>query len=319
MKAKSESEDQGGVSQPLPFSSKDPFKKIDKTFEKISQAHKFELENAMIKPIHDKYLFSQNGITAMIAKMGAGKSYQYLKLIARQEVLNPDPFYELVVICSTSNKFDKTVQSYREAVKKSKLVAVKDEDLLEYLNGYLKLYLEYDAIMTFITSNFKRMNETLEKIFHENGIRTDLQFGSKSAVKNTEKMIRFMAGRLKRIGWKTFPHRALLIMDDFANHPLLRSKESDLSRMLKKLRHFCMNVIICVQTVKSIPKDIKRTLSDIMLFSGVSHEDFFDLMKEIPAGWINAENLWNVYRNLEDPHAFITVYITARKVVINGG
>lgn len=90
------------------------FNDIDKGFNKLAEKNREELSFALIKPIHEKYQFSQNGICAMIASMGSGKSYNYLKAIAKQEVLDSkNPFYELVVICSTSAKFDKTVEIYK--------------------------------------------------------------------------------------------------------------------------------------------------------------------------------------------------------------
>ena len=71
------------------------------------------LKHALLTPIHDKYPYAQNGITAMIASMGSGKTYTYLKLMKQQEVLFDDAFYELIVICSTSNKFDATVNAFK--------------------------------------------------------------------------------------------------------------------------------------------------------------------------------------------------------------
>ena len=51
------------------------FNEIDRTFNRIGQQNKQELDNALIKPIHEKYPFAQNGICAMIASMGSGKSF----------------------------------------------------------------------------------------------------------------------------------------------------------------------------------------------------------------------------------------------------
>ena len=75
------------------------FKKIDEIFNKLSEKYKEALENAKIKPIHPKFLFSQNGICAFIAWMGAGKTYRCLKLVARSEVLFNQPLVETVVFC----------------------------------------------------------------------------------------------------------------------------------------------------------------------------------------------------------------------------
>jgi hypothetical protein len=131
------------------------FEEIDKKFDKIAERNKDDLENAKIKPINDKFPFAQNGIIAMIASMGSGKTYSYLKLISQQEVLNDDePFFELVCICSTSSKFDKTVQTFKEAIKKSKLVCVKDSDLLDWLNEYIERMHTYNLIMKYVLNGF---------------------------------------------------------------------------------------------------------------------------------------------------------------------
>lgn len=51
------------------------FDEIEIMFSKIGQQNKTELEAALIKPIHEKYPFAQNGICAMIASMGSGVVY----------------------------------------------------------------------------------------------------------------------------------------------------------------------------------------------------------------------------------------------------
>ena len=281
------------------------FNEIEEQFRKISEKNKKELDAALIKPIHEKYPYAQNGICAMIASMGSGKSYNYLKAIAKQEVLSPDqPFYELVVICSTSAKFDKTVETYKPLITKSKLVCVKDSDLIYWLNKYMRRILKYNGLINYVNSDFKTPNEEMERLI------------DKHRLMKKDKQIKYVTEKLIKYEWSTYPHRCLLVLDDFANHPLLRSKETEMCRLLKKLRHFNINVIICVQTTKSIPKDIKRTLSDIILFPGIGEEDFMDLMKESPAGMFDRKKLWVEYKKITDPQAMFAIHIKARKIVI---
>ena len=281
------------------------FNEIENNFQKISEKNKIELEMALIKPIHEKYPYAQNGICAMIASMGSGKSYNYLKAIAKQEVLYPDqPFYELVVICSTSAKFDKTVETYKPLIKKSKLVCVKDSDLIFWLNKYMRRILKYNAMINYVNSGCKNPNEELQRLFE------------KRRLAKKDKQIKYISEKLIKYDWATYPHRCLLVLDDFANHPLLRSKETEMCRLLKKLRHFNINVIICVQTVKSIPKDIKRTLSDIVLFPGIGFDDFMDLLKESPAAVFDKKRLWEEYRKINDAHAMFAIHIKAMKIII---
>ena len=279
------------------------FKEIDKLFDKLSEKNKIQLENAQIKPIHNKFPFAQNGICAFIAPMGSGKSYNYMKLAAKQEVLYDEPFFELVVICSTSAKFDQTVLTFLPSIKKSKIVSVKDTELLDYLNKYMTRILKYNSLIEYINSDCKNINEELNRLIMKHNL--------------SMKLMKYIVNKLCKYKWRTFPHRCLLILDDFANHALLRSKETDLSRLLKKLRHFHINVMICVQTVKSISKDIKRTLSDIVLFPGISQYDFEDLIKESPASSFDFKKLWEEYNKLKDFHATFTIHIKAKCIKIN--
>ena len=290
------------------------FNDIEDSFTRLSKKHREELDAALIKPIHDKYLFAQNGITALIASMGSGKSYNYIKSVCKQEVIFDEPFYELVVICSTSAKFDKTVETYKELIKKSKLVCVKDTELLEWLNKYMRRILKYNAINDHVKSDFKNIPEELDRCFRKHGLAALDE--SHLNPQKKHKRHKYIADKLSKYQWKNIPHRCLLILDDFASHPLLRSKETEMSRLLKKLRHFNINVIICVQTVKSIPKDIKRTLSDIILFPGIGLEDFKDLMKESPASMFDINTLWKEYNSLQSNHDMFTIHLKAKKIVI---
>ena len=290
------------------------FRKVDELFEKIARRNAEELGYAQLKPIDEKFPFAQNGICAMIAPVGSGKSFNYLKLMAKQENLFNEPFYELIVICSTSAKFDKTVMTFREAIKKSKIVAVKDSDLLDYLNEYMSRIYVYNTIMKFINEGLKwnKMGEDMANLLLEHtGLHTF------NTAKTIQKAIKWIASTLNEFGWKSYPHRMLLILDDFASHPLLRSKETEMSRLLKKLRHFNINVIICVQTCRSIPRDLKRGLSDLILFPGISQEDFNDLLKEVNTNFIDPKVLWEEYRRIQNQHATITMHLNARRIIIN--
>ena len=292
------------------------FKRVDEQFDKISRLNADELGYAQLKPIDKSFAYAQNGITAMIAPVGSGKSYNYLKIMAKQECIFDEPFFELIVICSTSSKFDRTVMTFKDTIKKSKIVPVKDVDLLDYLNEYMRRIYIYNAIMKFVLSGLpwnkleKNYEDLLELLKKHVGVY------NYQTPKTIDKALRWICAILKEYQWRSFPHRMLLILDDFAAHPLLRSKETEMSRLLKKLRHFNINVIICVQTVKSIPKDLKRGLQDIILFPGISEYDFFDLLKEINMNFIDHKLLWETYKKIDNRHTTIALHLIARRVII---
>jgi len=141
------------------------FAEIDRNYEKLMKKNKQALENAQIKPIHDKFPLSQNGICALIAPMGSGKSFTTTKMMCQQEVLFNEPFFELICICSTSNKFDETVNTFKGLIKKSKLVCIKDSDLLAWLNKYIRRILKYNSIMKYLSSTCKEQNEEVDRLF----------------------------------------------------------------------------------------------------------------------------------------------------------
>ncbi|EAX82971.1 hypothetical protein TVAG_253510 [Trichomonas vaginalis G3] len=281
------------------------FADIDKKFENVLNKNKRKLENAQIKPIHEKFLFAQNGITGLIAPPGSGKTFTYLKMAAQQQELDEkNPFYELVVICSTSGQFDQTVNSFKDIIKKSKLVCIKDTELLDWIKKYQRRVLKYNAINEYINSKFKDPNEEMQRILDKHHFR------------NKQKEIEYISKKLQSYDWKTYPHRCLLILDDFASHPLLKNREQDMCRILKKLRHFNISVVICVQTAKSLSKDVKRILTDIVLFPGLSEDDFMELLKESMAGKFDRHELWEKYKVIQDPHTSFRIHIYANKVQI---
>jgi hypothetical protein len=278
---------------------------VNDTFNKLAKKNEFELKNALIEPIHQKFPFAKNGICAFIATVGSGKTYNYLKMVAIQENLFDEPYFETVAICSTSGEFDKTVQTFRAAIKKSKLISIKDEELLTWLDGYKPKILLYNTLRKFIKNDFKDPDEQMKTIIKENRLHTD-----------PNRLLKFLSVKLSEIGFRTYPHRLLLILDDYHAHPLLKKKDSPLSRELKKLRHFNINVIISVQTVKSIPKDIKRTLSDLVLFPGISEYDFKDLIRESTASCFDFKVLWENYRKIKCQRTMMKIHIAARRIII---
>ena len=229
----------------------------------------------------------------------------------QQEVLFDDAFYELIVICSTSNKFDATVNAFKGLITKSKLVAIKDTDLLEFLNKYMRRILKFNALNKYMI-NSKDVDEEMKRLCDKHKLKLD-----STKPKDVEKLVKYVTNKIEKYQWRTFPHRCLLVLDDFAAHPLLRSKENELPRLLKKLRHFNINVIVCVQTTRSIPRDIKRILSDCIIFPGISRDDFYDLMKEGPFGEFDSDECYKVYKQMSNKHDRMVFHISANRIIIH--
>lgn len=278
------------------------FKEIDKLMERNNKANRFQLDNAQIEPIDKNFLWASNGIYADIAVPGSGKSYLKMKMILQQEQLGDEPYFELVVYCSTSNGFDETVLAHKDSIKKSKLVFVKDTELLDWINKYLRRMLKYNSMMKYLL--YDKSTEEMERV------------KEKHRLKNKKRELEYLSKKFIDYNWKTYPHRCLLILDDFASHPLVRTKESEMSRLLKKLRHFNITVNIIVQTAASLPKEIKRMLTDLVLFRGTNEEDFKKLFQTVPSTW-NTKRLWELYKTLKHKRDKMILHLTANKIVID--
>ena len=168
----------------------------------------------------------------------------------------------------------------------------------------MRKILKYNEIVEFANTKFKEPNKEIKRLFMKHKLTKE------------DKKILYIINKFIKYYWSTYPHRCLLVLNDFVNHPLLRHKENEMYRLLKKLRYFNINLIIYVQTIKSIRKDIKRTLSDIILFSGIGEDDFIDLIKESLVSILDKKLLWNEYSKLTNPQEMFRIYIKARKIVI---
>jgi len=281
------------------------FKRIDKIIASQANKNKEGLSNAKLKPFHHLFPFSQNGICPFIAGVGRGKTFNYLKLAAQQQEIFDKPIFEHVVICSTSGEFDETVNTFKTIINKSKLRIISDDDLLPFLENHIEKSLLHKTIMKFVKNNFKNPNEKMLEIIERNRLN------------KKEKLLEFITKALIDIGWEDYPSRMLLILDDFASHPSLKKRDSPLPKLLKKLRHFNINVFICVQNVKLVTKDLKRDLQDLVLFPGISEEDFIDLMRETGAtSVLGYKELWENYRKIKDPQSQFRIHIIAKRVII---
>jgi hypothetical protein len=69
--------------------------------------------------------------------------------------------------------------------------------------------------------------------------------------------------------------------------------------------------MIAVQTAKHVNKTIRRMATDIVLWQGVSEEDFDDVMKEISYTYPK-EEIWNVYKTLPSQYSYLQLNVKNR-------
>ena len=255
---------------------------VDKEIKKVIKKNKRELDTALIKPIHPDHQFSSNGLYMMIGKPGSGKTYYILKHILLSERLFDKPYYNLIVFCSTSNGLDKTVLAFKEKIK-TPILFINDNELLPFLEKHVKEKMRYYSMYRFVMNNFKKPDDTMEEIIRLHGLTTK------------QKLVKYIAEEFNKYNTNRYPLNCLVVLDDFANNELLTDKKSKLHTYFTKCRHYNLTFIIAVQTVKFVPKNVKRMSTDCVLYGGLSEDDFIGLLKELSHPW-NTKTLYDKYK-----------------------
>ncbi len=270
------------------------------------------LNAAVIRPIADEWLFSTNGVYFLCGKMGSGKTYTIIRHILMVERLSPQTGfkYDLVVFTSTSGSMDKTVCALSGYIK-TPVVYVKDTDLVRYLEKHVKTKLKYYALMEYL--NEGKDSDELRRLVEKHSMYR-LYKGKR--VYDDRKVASYLLQRIQRYGFKQIPSNTLLVMDDFAGHPLLKDVNSPLARMLTKTRHYHLTAILSVQTWRFVNLNFKRTCTDIVIWKGFSEEDFKSMLKQTPNDQ-NWKDLWERYKGLTDAHSNMTLHITANSIVFD--
>jgi hypothetical protein len=256
----------------------------------------------------------------------------------------PDPhYYSLIAYCSTSGEMDQTVQSYLDAnVIKTPLVQVKDTQLMQFLDRHLKRKKKYYAMIKYLQS--KKINDTLQKSVDKHNFKMFVYDPKKKIPKamrqekaftgypgqekdirtqllkekvNKPKLIAWIMKKIEQYGVSRTVCPLLVVLDDFAGHPLLERKETPLARMMTKCRHYSCTFIVAVQTCKYVIKNIRRQATDVVVWAGLSEEDFFLLFKEIAFSY-NVKDIWEEYRKLptQTSHLILNIKAQAYRFVV---
>lgn len=272
------------------MSDKKLFDEVDDVINKIVKKNSTELNTALIKPLSDEYKFSTNGFYIFCGKMGSGKTLEIIKhILITDRMNNGDGYYNLIVFCSTSGGLDKTVQAFLPKIK-TPIAFVPDSSLLQFLNAHIKMKKKYYSLYKYINSEGKKIDDEFKRLIE------------KHELDNDEKKLLYVAQKMMKYNTTKYPLNLLLVLDDFAGHPLINKPDSQLCRILTKTRHYNITCILAVQSTKFVIKNLKRICTDLVLWKGVSWDDFYNLMRELPHNF-DVKRVWEEYKKLSDPHS----------------
>ncbi len=287
-------------------------KAVDDVIAKELRKNARSLNAATIKPISDEWQFSTNGVYFLCGKMGSGKTYTIIRHILMTEKLSHQSgfHYDLIVFTSTSGSMDKTVCALSSKIK-TPIRYVKDDELVTFLTKHIKSKMKYYALMEYVHEG--KNSDELKRIVEKHHMYR-LYKGKR--VYDDKKIAMYLMKCIEQYGFTQIPSNTLLIMDDFAGHPLLKDVNSPLARMLTKTRHYHLTAILAVQTWRFVNLNFKRLCTDIVIWKGYSEEDFKNMIKQTPNDK-NWKELWQQYKELTDAHSNMTLHITANTITFD--
>ena len=265
-----------------------------------------ELSYATIEPLSPEWPFSTNGLYFFCGKMGSGKTYTIMKHVLVSERLFDEPYYDTIIFTSTSGTLDKTVGTMKKDVR-TPITYVKDTELMEFLKSHVERKMLFYAVMRFVNSGGTDVDDIMKGILNR---MKPYRIVNRERVYDWGRIGQYLRQLMTTYGFTRYPSNTLLIMDDFAGHPLLSKVESPLARMLTKTRHYNLTAILAVQTWRFVNLNFKRLCTDIVIWKGFSEEDFKNMLTQTPNDR-NWKELWTEYSALPSPHSHLRLHINA--------
>ena len=284
---------------------------VDDLIEQDIKKHKKLLNGSLIKPISEDYPFASNGLYFFCGKMGTGKTYQVCRHIMMTERMFPKPYYDNVIWTSTSDGMDNTVESLKGSIQ-TPIQFVKDTNLITFLNKHLRQKEKFNALNRLVNSKFKDVNKKMKEIAVKHGLYKD----GRNEKFELRRVVAYITEKMTKYPFRQYPSYTLLVMDDFAGHPLVKNETSPLNIMFTKTRHYHLTGILITQSWRFIHFNFKRLCTDIVVYKGFSQKDFKTMIEQTPNNqeW---EELWEKYKNLPSEHSSMRLHITAGLVLFD--
>lgn len=274
------------------------FDEVDDVINKIVKKNSSELNMALIRPLSDEYKFSTNGFYIFCGKMGSGKTLEIIKhILITDRMNNGEGYYNLIVFCSTSGGLDKTVQAFLPKIK-TPIAFVPDSSLLQFLHCHIQKKRKYYSLYRYVNSGGKKIDDEFKRLIDKHKLDKD------------EKKLLYVAQKMMKYNTTKYPLNLLLVLDDFAGNKLINRPDTELCKILTKTRHYNITCILAVQSTKFVIKNLKRICTDLILWRGVSWDDFYNLQRELPHNF-DVKDVWEDYKNLSDPHSKLVMNLYA--------
>ncbi|KAI5486809.1 protein of unknown function, DUF4106 family [Trichomonas vaginalis G3] len=267
-----------------------------------------KLNSSLILPFSKDYEFCSNGVYFYCGKMGSGKTFNLIRHILITERLGNDSYYDQIIISATSDSMDSTAKTFMSKVQAS-VVKVPDSELIEFLQRYIRRKRRYYAIVEFIQSGMQKTSEEMERIIDKHHLR---QY---SGVYDMKRLTNYILSKLSKYPFKKYPSNTLLVCDDFAGKGLVSKPDSPLANIITKVRHYHLTVAILMQTWRFLALNIKRLITDFVIFQGFSRYDI-ELIWKQSGITLPFEEIWEAYKSLISPRSYLEIHIMTNTIKV---
>jgi hypothetical protein len=318
------SEDKPHPSRRRQWLSGEKEREVEQVLHDVERKNRDALDGAKIVPLSSEWQFCTNGLYLFLATAGSGKSRFIIKhFLMADRVVPEGSYYSLICYCSTSGELDATVMSHLETNNiRTPLIQIDDENLMSFLERHIKRKRKYYSMIKYIRSKGKTITSTLRHSIDKHRLKITIQkratgqdidepIETEEHI-NKPRVVLWILQKMNEYGVNRAVCPLLVILDDFAGHKLIERKETPLAKMMTKCRHYSTTFIIAVQTPKYVIKNIRRQATDVVIWLGLSQEDFYELFKEIPYSY-PVEVLWDEYRRLPTQTSHLILNIKAHQ------
>ena len=278
------------------------FEEVDEKMNEKSD----KLNSSLILPFSKDYQFCSNGVYFYCGKMGSGKTFNLIRHILITERLGQDSYYDQIIISATSDSMDSTAKTFISKVQAS-VVKVPDSELISFLQRYIRRKKKYYAIVEFIQSGMQKTSEEMERIIDKHHLR------QQDGTYDMKRLTNYILSKLSKYPFKKYPSNTLLVCDDFAGKGLVSKPDSPLANLITKVRHYHMTVAILMQTWRFLALNIKRLITDFVIFQGFSKYDI-ELIWKQSGITLPFDEIWDAYKSLISPRSYLEIHIMTNTI-----
>ena len=266
------------------------------------------------EPLNQHLPLAKYSCIQQFAKPESGKTYNTARIILAQEMLG-NPFTYIIHI-SPNGAYDETFVNSGLSKRKEYLAIDPNEGMWqEKLKAVLEkmkdMKLDYESVkedyieaITRFSNAHPKTDKTIEacNIFL-NKLAEHIEYGNRNKICNKLNIC--------------------VYIDDMAGKSEMTKKNSPLTEIISRRRHFNATIIINTQTYKSVGKDARYMQADLVLYPYLSGDELLEIYKEMRMSSLfkDFDNFIEIYNFCMDElktnpkaHPFMMIFSKGRKV-----